>query len=440
MIRMFEKGNKSKIQTYAHAEAFIMEALPMFQRVGKKAVGTFNLEATHDFLNYLENPHKSFKSIHIAGTNGKGSVAHMLSGVYQNSGYKTGLFTSPHLITYRERIKINGKYIPEFYVLQWVQKHHKYLDSNALSFFEMSFGLACSYFSEESVDIALIEVGLGGRLDATNIICPILSVVTNIDYDHQDLLGNSLELIANEKAGIVKHGVPILLGNVKPDLYSVFKDKADQMNSELYLSEDSYIQSSEKSSDGIYYHLKPDTLPADSIFLPVHAPYHKFNLNTVLHALKLLEKMNCFSYQKVQTKSGLENFIRLSQFRGRYEIINHNPLIIADAAHNPGGLRFLNPLFKNKTVHLHIVLGLVKGKDLEEIFSLLPHHATYYFCAADVPRAMDATTLQKQAIKFGLEGEVWPSPKQAINEIILNADQGDVGLVIGSIYLIAEIL
>ena len=434
------RTDHSPIDTYQQAEDFILNALPMFQNIGEKAIGKYDLSSILELLDYLNNPHQDFNSIHIAGTNGKGSVSHMLAAIYHQNSYKTGLFTSPHLISYRERVKINGLNIPESYVLKWVQSHYNYLRQHSLSFFEMSMGLACSYFSEEKVDIAIMETGLGGRLDATNVITPILSIITNIDYDHQKILGESLEEIAREKAGIIKKETPVVLGNVFPSLYGVFDKKARDENAELEYSDPSLIRYSETMDDGIVYYLEDNTFPASSIKLPSMAPYHTFNLNTVLYALKQLRDLENLKLEEDASKIALENFIKLSQFRGRHEIIHKNPLIIADAAHNPGGIQFFNPLFKNNNVHLHLVLGLVKEKNLHEILSILPRRATYYFCAAKVSRAMDAHKLQQEALKYGLKGDVWPSPRQAINEIILNGDQDDVGLVLGSIYLIAEIL
>lgn len=428
------------IDTYQQAEDFILNALPMFQNIGEKAIGKYDLSGILALLDYLGNPHQDFESIHIAGTNGKGSVSHMLAAIYHQNGYKTGLFTSPHLITYRERIKINGVKIPESYVLKWVQLHYKYLLQHSLSFFEMSMGLACSYFSAQKIAIAIMETGLGGRLDATNVISPVLSIITNIDYDHQKILGDTLEEIAREKAGIIKSNTPVVLGNIAPALYGVFAEKAKAENAELVYSDNSLISSSETTNEGIFYTLKDKTFPAASIKLPSMAPYHIFNLNTVLYALIRLRGLENLKLDEISTKTALEKFIKLSQFRGRYEIIHKNPLIIADAAHNPGGMQFFNPLFKNNNVHLHLVLGLVKEKNLHEILSILPSRATYYFCAAKVSRAMDAHKLQQEALNYDLKGDVWSSPREAIDEIILNGDQDDVGLVLGSIYLIAEIL
>ncbi|MBY5959994.1 bifunctional folylpolyglutamate synthase/dihydrofolate synthase [Membranicola marinus] len=437
---MTNNDQQDKITSYAQAEAFIMNALPMFQHVGRKALDTYDLEKVSNFLAYLGNPQDRFRSIHIAGTNGKGSVAHMLAAVYQKNDFKTGLFTSPHLLSYRERMKVNGDLIDEESVLAWVQRHYDYLRTSHLSFFEMSMGLACCWFADQEVDIVLMETGLGGRLDATNVITPLLAIITNIDYDHQDILGDSLELIAHEKAGIIKKNRPTVLGNVDPKLYPVFEKIADEKESKLIYSDRSLILRSEDTHDGIVYHLQKNVLPGSKIELPNKAEYHRYNLNTVLHALHILKENKELPLKSTAAKSGLENFIRLTGFRGRYEVIHGSPLIIADAAHNPAGLRYFERFFKNNSVHLHIVLGLVKGKNLEETFSVLPDHATYYFCAANVPRAMDSNVLQFEAQKYGLNGETWPSVQRAINEIILNANKEDIGLVMGSIYLLEEIL
>ena len=428
------------ITNYAQAESFILDALPMFQQVGKKAIGHYGLEAITDFLAYLGNPHLRFRSIHIAGTNGKGSVSHMLAAVYQQNGYRTGLFTSPHLKSYRERVRINGEKISEDFVLEWIQTHRQYIQNQALSFFEMSFGLACSWFFHEEVDMAIMETGLGGRLDATNVLTPILTVITNIDYDHQDMLGETLEEIAGEKAGIIKTGVPVVLGNIEPGLWPVFERKAVEVGAPLIRSTAYCVQNSIDHEIGIQYIFEPKTFPSETIHLPTKAPYQQFNLVTVLHALDILKSIQGLELTSESTHYALEHFKQISHFRGRFEIIHEKPLIIVDAAHNAGGFRFFNPLFKNKNVHLHLVLGMVKGKDLHEILTMLPPSATYYFCSASVPRAIDAHELQRKAGEYGLKGEVWSSPGQAIEEIIKHADPTDIGVVLGSIYLIAEIL
>lgn len=432
--------DQTRIETYEQAEAFIMDALPMFQKVGKKAIGSYTLEKVGDFLQYLGNPHHLLKCIHVAGTNGKGSVSHMLAAVYQQNGYKTGLFTSPHILTYRERMKINGHYIPKRVILNWVQNHYYYLKEKPLSFFEMSLGLACSWFAEEEIDIAIVETGLGGRLDATNALWPIMSIITNIDMDHQDILGDTIELIAMEKAGIIKPYIPVVLGNIEDSIIGIFEKKAQENNAPLRLSDEEMINRYGVEDDRIRYTLRSDAFPSSAITLPTLAPYQKYNLNTVLQALIYLKDCKSLELNPSETKKGLENFVAITQFRGRYEIIHRNPLVIADAAHNPGGIRFFKSLFENKNVHLHLVIGLVAGKDLSQTLSLFPVDATYYFCAAKIPRAMDARQLQLEAGKHGLKGKVWASPRQAVDDIIEHASQDDIGLVIGSIYLLEEIL
>jgi len=428
------------IETYAQAENFIMEALPMFQKVGKKAIGNYGLESVNAFLRYLGNPHLDLRCIHVAGTNGKGSTAHMLAAVFQQNDYRTGLFTSPHLVSYRERMKVNGDFIPEEYVLHWVQQHIVYLTQHPLSFFEMSMGLACSWFQSEKVDICIIETGLGGRLDATNIITPELSIVTNIDFDHQDILGDSLQLIASEKAGIIKPGIPALLGNVDEELYPVFEAKASSVGAPLYFSNEIKIEEEEVIEEGMILQTTKGTFPSDRIILPTQAPYQKHNFLTVLHAVKLLKDQNNWNLSRLSTTVALENYATITRFRGRYEVVHRNPLVIADAAHNLSGIRFFKPLFQNKNVHLHLVIGFVQGKDLNPILSMLPDTATYYFCAAKVARAMEAHELQSMAGRYGLKGEVYTSSRQALKTLIDSADQDDIGLVIGSIYLLEEIL
>lgn len=412
----------------------------MFQNLGAHALAKLDLTKTQRFLSYLGNPHLDFQVIHVAGTNGKGSVSHMLSAIYQQNGYKTGLFTSPHLKSYRERIKLNGELIDRDFVLEWVRLHFPYLKAKGLSFFEMSMGLACCYFSIQKVDIAMMETGMGGRLDATNVVQPFFTIITNIDYDHQSYLGDTLEEISIEKGGIIKQNTPVLLGNVDASLHSLFAEMAKVKNAPFFLSDPTMIASSINNKDSITFRFTKRVLSSEQLVLPTLAPYQIHNLNTVLHTYQHLKNQSGLELNGHRTRKGLENFISLTGFHGRYQIIHRNPLIIVEAAHNIGGVRFLKSLFENNNVHLHLILGLVDDKKTDSILSLLPQDATYYFCAAKVPRAMEAKKLQQKAKIFGLEGQTWPSPREAVNEIILNADQGDIGLVVGSIYLIAEIL
>lgn len=425
---------------YASAEAFILNALPMFQRLGGAALKKVDLSKTIGLLQYLDNPHLQFKSIHIAGTNGKGSVAHMLSAVFQAHGLKVGLFTSPHLKDYRERIKINGKYIDKQFVLHWIQKHYNYLQENRLSFFEMSTGLAFDYYSHSRCDIAIIETGLGGRLDSTNVIQPLLSIITNIGFDHTQFLGTTLEQIAGEKAGIIKPKTPVLLGNVDRDLISVFETKANKESAKLYLSEEHLIRFEWLENFKRKYTVHIPGWDIDTLSIDNPAPYQDFNLNTTLHALLILKNHVNFSIQPHIVKNGLEQFSFLSKFRGRFEILNQSPLIVADATHNTAGIAYLKGYFDKKNIHLHIVLGMVSDKDHESFLKLLPHSAKYYFCSPNVPRGLEAEKLKVLANKEGLKGEVWPDVNKVLNHLKLTGTEKDIVLVFGSIFLIAEIL
>lgn len=431
--------------SYEEAEEMIMSALPMYQRNGRSALPEQNLIRIREFLEYLGNPHFDFPSVHIAGTNGKGSVSHMLAAVCQNNDYKTGLFTSPHLKSYRERIRLGGKMIEESFVLDWVNEHSQYLIENQLSFFEMSMGLAASYFSAAGVDIAVFETGLGGRLDATNVLMPVFTIITHIGMDHQQYLGNTLTEIAGEKAGIIKEGVPVLLGsNLDPELFGVFDAAAERQKAPLLFAQPDVLERIGQTEDRTIYAFRDTDFTGSEeegiIALPTLAPYQQYNLNTVYHACIQLHRLGILSLDKERNISALERFQEMTGFRGRYEIIHREPLIILDSAHNVAGLEFYTDLFENKSVHLHLILALTKEKDAEEFLSRLPKDATYYFCQPDVPRAMAAEELQKRAAKLGRKGEVWKHPKDAVNQLILNASKEDIGLILGSIFLVAEIV
>lgn len=431
-------------RSYEEAEEMIMSALPMYQRTGKSALPEQNLFRIGKFMEYLGNPHLDFRSIHIAGTNGKGSVSHMLAAVCQNNGYKTGLFTSPHLKSYRERIRLDGTMIEESFVLDWVNEHSQYLIGNQLSFFEMSVGLAASYFSGAGIDIAVFETGLGGRLDATNVLMPLFTIITHIGMDHQQYLGNTLMKIAGEKAGIIKEGVPVLLGNnLKPELFGVFEAAAERQKAPLLFAQPVLLERIGQTEDRTIYAFRDTEFTSseeDIIALPTLAPYQQYNLNTAYHACVQLDRLGILSLDKDRNIGALEGFQEKTGFRGRYEIIHRDPLIILDSAHNIAGLEFYTDLFENKSVHLHLILALTKEKDADEFLSHLPKNATYYFCQPDVPRAMAAEELQKTAAKLGRKGEVWKHPKDAVNQLILNANKGDIGLILGSIFLVAEIV
>lgn len=430
--------SEKALTSYEEAEDFIMSALPMFQRLGQAALAKLDLSKIKAFLYYLGNPQDDFRSVHIAGTNGKGSVSHMLAAVFQKNGCRTGLFTSPHLKSYRERVRINGAEVEKDFVLEWVNRHRAYLEENGLSFFEMSMGLACSYFSEKKIDIGVIETGMGGRLDATNVVKPVLSVITHIGMDHQKYLGDSLPKIAGEKAGIIKRNVPVLLGNnLDPDLYPVFEKVARNKEAELFLAKPSKVRFVRVNGGRRTYEVVESGV---SFNIPTLAPYQDHNINTVWYACEILNDTGILRSEEESVIAGLQDFKQLTGFRGRYEILHEKPLIIADTTHNTAGLSFLAPLFENNSVHLHLILGMSEGRDVFEFLSLLPEKAKYYFCEPPVPKAVPVERLYEAAASLGLTGEIFESAEKAMNEVILNAEEDDVCLIFGSIYLVAEIL
>ncbi|WP_240793818.1 bifunctional folylpolyglutamate synthase/dihydrofolate synthase [Antarcticibacterium arcticum] len=391
----------------------------MYQRIGaaafKKDLSNTILLATH-----LKKPQHNFKSIHVAGTNGKGSVSHMLASVLQEAGYKVGLYTSPHLKDFRERIKINGREIPEESVINFIAENKSFFEANKLSFFEMTVGMAFDYFSREQVDIAIIEVGLGGRLDSTNIITPQLSVITNIGLDHTEILGNSLAEIAAEKAGIIKPGVPVIIGENQPETKPVFSETAARLNSEIIFAEDSEVEN----------------YPSD-----LTGAYQVKNIRTVLTALKRLTKNSSWKITEENITQGLLKVKINTGLRGRWDILQVEPRVICDTAHNAEGLKYaLSQLASEQFDRLHIVMGVVNDKDLGKILPLFPKEAIYYFCKPDVPRGMDAEFLKGNAKEFGLKGEVYSSVSKAYDEALKSASNKDVIYVGGSTFTVAEII
>ncbi|QED39108.1 bifunctional folylpolyglutamate synthase/dihydrofolate synthase [Antarcticibacterium arcticum] len=397
----------------------MFQQLPMYQRIGaaafKKDLSNTILLATH-----LKKPQHNFKSIHVAGTNGKGSVSHMLASVLQEAGYKVGLYTSPHLKDFRERIKINGREIPEESVINFIAENKSFFEANKLSFFEMTVGMAFDYFSREQVDIAIIEVGLGGRLDSTNIITPQLSVITNIGLDHTEILGNSLAEIAAEKAGIIKPGVPVIIGENQPETKPVFSETAARLNSEIIFAEDSEVEN----------------YPSD-----LTGAYQVKNIRTVLTALKRLTKNSSWKITEENITQGLLKVKINTGLRGRWDILQVEPRVICDTAHNAEGLKYaLSQLASEQFDRLHIVMGVVNDKDLGKILPLFPKEAIYYFCKPDVPRGMDAEFLKGNAKEFGLKGEVYSSVSKAYDEALKSASNKDVIYVGGSTFTVAEII
>ena len=404
---------------YSETLTWMFEKLPMYQRLGKAAFKK-DLTNTLELSKELGFPEQQFKSIHVGGTNGKGSVSHMLASILQTSGYKVGLYTSPHLKDFRERIKINGQEIPEQDVVDFIGHYQTFLETQQLSFFEMTVGMAFDYFAKQQVDIAIIEVGLGGRLDSTNIITPLLSVITNIGLDHMAFLGDTLEKIAGEKAGIIKQNIPVVIGETVPETQSVFLNKAKAETAPIYFARDLEA-------------LLPDC--------DLKGSYQKNNIRTALQALAVLNKIEGWAIKKAEIENGLANVKLNTRFQGRWEILGKQPKIIADTGHNEEGLRLvIKQLLQESYQQLHIVLGVVNDKDLDKILPLFPKEALYYFCKPDVPRGMDAEYLQKKAQDFFLNGDVFTSVGDAFKTAKQSAKASDVIFVGGSTFTVAEIL
>jgi dihydrofolate synthase/folylpolyglutamate synthase len=402
---------------YQETTQWLFDQLPMFQQHGASAYKN-DLSNIVLLANHLKNPQNKFKSAHIAGTNGKGSTSSMLASILQEAGYKVGLYTSPHLKDFRERIKINEKEISQHYVVDFVEKHKSFFEQNELSFFEMTVGLAFQYFADEKVDIAIIEVGMGGRLDATNIINPLVSVITNIGLDHTQFLGKTLELIATEKAGIIKSTIPVVIGEYLPETKNVFIEVAQNNNSHLYLAQERTVQD----------------LPSDLI-----GDYQIQNKKTVLQAIELLKKHFTISSEAI--KSGLLNVVQNTGLLGRWQQLGKNPLIVCDTAHNAHGLQIvMNQINKHKFNQLHIVLGVVSDKDLDSILPLFPKNAFYYFCKPNIPRGLEASVLREKALMYKLKGSESNSVSEAYTLAVNTAKEDDFIFIGGSTFVVAEIL
>ena len=398
---------------------WMFNQLPMYQLQGASAYKK-DLTNTHLLIARLDNPQAKIKCIHVAGTNGKGSTSHMLASILQEAGYKVGLYTSPHLKDFRERIKINGKDIPEEFVTDFITEHKRFFELNDMSFFEMTIGLAFDYFAKEKVDIAVIEVGMGGRLDATNVITPLVSVITNIGLDHTQFLGNTLEAIASEKAGIIKPNIPVIIGEHTPETKPVFLAKAKECNSEIYFAAD----------------LVSETYPSDLI-----GDYQKHNKKTVIQTITVLNSQNEFKISPENIKSGLLNVVKNTGLQGRWQQLNEFPKVICDTAHNKNGLEIvLKQIQKEDFDSLHIVLGVVNDKDLDEILPLFPKKAIYYFCKPNIPRGLDVTILKQKAAAFELIGEVFNSVSEAYQKAKKSAGKSDFIYIGGSTFVVAEIL
>ena len=414
----------------------------MYQRVGKSAFKK-DLSNILALMDQLGNPHQRFPSIHIAGTNGKGSTTHLLGAILQKHGLKVGLYTSPHYKDFRERIKINGTLIPEKTVTDFVNQHRITWKSIRPSFFEITVALAFDYFAREKVDIAIIETGLGGRLDSTNILNPLLSIITNISFDHQQYLGNTLELIAGEKAGIIKKNTPVIIGETHLQTKPVFEKNANEKNAPIVFADQNFEAKliAEDFQLSIYDVSHQGKLLYEALEVNLFGNYQKYNLQTALQAIELLKVDFSISVDLIYI--ALKQLKELTNFIGRWQLLGQHPTIIADSAHNEEALRLLNQqLFhiSNDTTKLHIVLGMVNDKDSQKLLSAFPKDATYYFAKANIPRGLEAELLKKEALALDLKGESYSSVAEALDAAQKNAQKNDIIFIGGSVFVVAEVL
>ncbi len=436
--------NKFIEMTYQETLDYLFEKLPMFQRTGPAAYKN-TLQNTLELDERYGHPHHKFKTIHVAGTNGKGSVSHMLTSILQEAGYKTGLYTSPHLKDFRERIRINGQMISEETVVNWVDQFVKNNSPRKISpsFFELTVAMAFDYFAQQNVDIAIIEVGLGGRLDSTNIITPEVSVITNIGFDHTNLLGNTLEEIAREKAGIIKKGIPVVIGQKQKETQKVYEDKASVGSSPLFFAdEELHINYSMIGIDGkqIMNVNSGNRILFPDLKLDLLGTYQRKNVPAVLKVIELLQSKQWVIKEK-HIYEGLANCSLNTGLLGRWQILRNNPLVVCDTGHNEDGIRAIVEQIKNTAYKkLHMVFGTVGDKDPEAILKLLPQDAIYYFTKSSIPRAMDEKILAEKAKKAGLKGKTYPTVKSAFDAALANADSNDLVFIGGSTFIVAEIL
>ncbi|MCD4680367.1 MAG: bifunctional folylpolyglutamate synthase/dihydrofolate synthase [Bacteroidales bacterium] len=420
---------------------YMFSQLPMFQRVGQAAYKA-NLNNTIAICKILDNPYNNYPSIHIAGTNGKGSTSHFLASILQSNGLKVGLYTSPHLKDFRERIKINGRKILRSEVIKFIATYKTAFQEIKPSFFEMTAALAFKYFSDEKVDIAIIETGMGGRLDSTNVINPIVSVITNIGLDHTQFLGNTLQEIAAEKAAIIKLEIPVVIGEEQSSVKNIFIDEAKKNNSPLYFADSNYKAKNIRITGNVVQRLSMDIYKNDQLILKnlkseLTAGYQVKN---IICALQVLELLN-YNLWEMSIFHGISTVVRRTGINGRWQIIARSPLTICDIAHNSDGIKNVIQLIQN-TPHnqLHFVYGTVKDKSTSGIMKLLPKDAIYYFCKADIPRALDQHQLFKLASSSGLKGEAYPSVEDALNSARSRAKKDDLIFIGGSTFVVAEIL
>lgn len=424
---------------YSQAIDFLYTQLPMFQRTGPAAYKN-NLNNTHALDRMFNHPHHKFKSIHVAGTNGKGSVSHILASILQSSGYKVGLYTSPHLLDFRERIKINGQMIGKENVCRFVEtfQEKNKTDKPEPSFFELTVMMAFDYFASQKVDIAVIEVGLGGRLDSTNIIKPEIAVITNISPDHTNLLGKTIPEIAAEKAGIIKPHIPVVIGETQAESQNVFVEKAKENDAPIRFADEDYLLS--KTGEKLQFSSKC-SLIYRNLLCDLKGNYQQKNINTALASIQALLDSKSFNISEKAVNEGLQNVIKNTGLIGRWQQIGNNPKIICDTGHNQDGLKNIVAQLEHEQFEkLHVVFGTVNDKDLSLILPLLPEKAVYYFTKAAISRALDENTLKDEAKKFNLIGKAYTGVKEAFQEAKNAASENDMVFVGGSTFVVAEVL
>jgi len=425
--------------TYQETLDYLFNALPMFQRIGVAAYRN-DLNNTLAFCSYLGNPERNLKCVHVAGTNGKGSTSHALCSVLMEAGYKVGLYTSPHLKSFTERIKINGLDIPEKDVVEFVADTKNFLEELKPSFFEMTVGMAFWYFAKEKVDIAVIEVGMGGRLDSTNVIIPEVSVITNIGFDHMQFLGNTLPLIAGEKAGIIKPNVPVVISQKQHETFSVFRKKAEETHTPIYFAKDFIkVKRSGLNSSGKRSFEISDEGNEYAIEIDLHGNYQEKNLAGILQTIKILKLLK-WKIGDAAVKNGLSKIVSNTGLKGRWQILGENPFIVCDTGHNEDGIRLIvEQINELDFERLFMVIGMVNDKDISKVLSILPKNAWYIFCQATIPRAMDAEELAKKAFEAGLKGEIIRDVNLAIEKAENLASKEDLIFIGGSTFVVAEI-
>ena len=422
---------------YQETLTYLYTSAPLFQQVGKDAYKE-GLENTYALDEYFNHPHRKFRTIHVAGTNGKGSCSHTLAAILQSAGYRVGLYTSPHLVDFRERIRINGIPVSEEFVIDFVEQHRAFFEPLHPSFFELTTAMAFLYFARQQVDVAVIEVGLGGRLDCTNIIQPDLCVITNISFDHVQFLGNTLDKIASEKAGIIKPHTPVVIGETTPETKPVFLQKAVSVSAPIVFAEEEHLllESTPNPNGGYVY----QTVEYSDLKGELGGLCQEKNTNTLLSAIRQL-KQTGYRFTETDVRKGFAQVCELTGLKGRWQKLADHPTVVCDTGHNVGGIQYIVEQLSRQHYHrLHIVMGMVNDKDINGVLSLLPTDAAYYFTQASVKRALPAEEMKKQASAHGLHGDAYPTVKEALQAALAQADKDDFIFIGGSSFIVADLL